>query len=262
MKKISVFAYLGQQVTKCKIRNKILFYFGLFNFVVAVGLFILSFFINIQYLGTHAFYKPVKFGLSIGIYAWSMGWFCFYLDKNFHIKIFSWGITALLGFEIVYIVIQALFGQGSHYNIATPFYAFLYMAMAIAATLATLCTAYVGALFITGKFPNLPSQYLWGIRLGIFVFVIFAFEGFVMGSRMAHTVGVLDGSEGYWFLNWSKTFGDLRVSHFLGIHALQIIPFSAYYIFKSKFSVIVFGLVYFLITAFILVLTLMGKAVL
>lgn len=125
-----------------------------------------------------------------------------------------------------------------------------------------LWTAYVGFLFFTENFVSLPSHYLWAIRLGIFIFVIFSFEGFVMGSRMSHTVGASDGSEGYYFLNWSKKFGDLRISHFLGMHALQVLPLAAHYLFKSNLAVIVFGVIYFLITAFVLVVTLMGKALL
>ncbi|MFZ4403053.1 MAG: hypothetical protein ACOYOK_03035 [Pseudobdellovibrionaceae bacterium] len=253
---------LGQLIPQLKLRNEALFYFGIFNFALAFGLLILSFFINIQYLGTHALYKPIKFGLSIGIYSWTMSWFCFYLGSNFSLKFFNFSIISLLGFEIVYIAIQALRGQGSHYNLTNSFYGFLYVLMALAATLVTLWTFYIGILFCTQKFQNISEPYLWGIRLGIFIFVIFSFQGFIMGSRLSHTVGGPDTSEGYLFLNWSKKFGDLRISHFLGMHALQILPFLAHYVFKSNIGVITFSFCYFLITSFVLYVTMLGKALL
>ncbi len=161
-----------------------------------------------------------------------MAWYCAYL-KDFNIEFFNWAIINLLGFEIVYIAIQAGRGQLSHYNMSNGFYAAMYSLMALAATLVTVNTAYVGILFFTNELPDLPVYYLWGIRFGIIIFVIFSFEGFVMGSRLTHTIGGADGSPGIWLLGWSKTFGDPRVAHFIGMHALQVLPIVSYYILKN-----------------------------
>jgi hypothetical protein len=44
-----------------------------------------------------------------------------------------------------------------------------------------------------------------------------------MAGRMSHTVGTVYGQDGYFLLGWAKAYGDLRIFHFLSLHALQVL---------------------------------------
>ena len=67
-----------------------------------------------------------------------------------------------------------------------------------------------------------------------------------MVGLLKHTVGANDGSQGLPVLNWSKQYGDLRVAHFMGIHALQILPLMGFYIAKSKNQLFLYAGLYFI----------------
>jgi len=240
------------------LRNETLFYFGLLNLVFAMLCLILSFTTSTQVMGVSAWIKPFKFALSTTLYLWAMAWFCHYLP-HFNISLFNSVNLVLFTFEVGYIAIQAQKGQLSHFNLSTPVYATLYSLMALAATLITIYAAYVGILFFSESLPSLPTYYLWSVRLGIVLFVIFSFEGFVMGSRLTHTIGGPDGEAGIPILNWSTKYGDPRIAHFIGMHALQIIPFLSFYIFKNDKLVFVISFLYFILALFTLIQALGGK---
>jgi len=246
-------------IEQLKTRNETLFYFGLICLILAIIFLIMSKVSSLQVYNVSAWYKPFKFALSTTLYAWAMLWFCFYL-KDFNIQWFNAAVIILLGFEIVYIAIQAGRGQLSHYNISSSFYSLMYTLMALAASAVTIYTAYVGWLFFRNDFNELPDYYLWAIRLGIIIFVIFSFEGFVMGSKMTHTIGGADGGEGLPLLNWSTKFGDPRIAHFIGMHALQVLPLLSFYLLKNTKATIIIAFLYALLAVFTLVQALQGKA--
>jgi hypothetical protein len=206
----------------------------------------------------NSWYKPFKFAFSTFLFAWAMAWYCYYLP-NFNINSFNWSVIILLGFEIFYIAFQASKGQLSHYNLSTPVYAALYSMMALAATLVTLYTAYIGVLFFTNTFPELPNYYVWAIRLSIILFVVFSFEGFAMGSKLNHSVGALNDNSNLFIIGWSKTVGDLRVSHFIGMHALQVLPILSYYVLKNTKLTFGLSIIYGMLAIMTLIQALKGR---
>ncbi len=246
-------------ITELKYRNEVLFYFGLANLIAAIVFLVLAYNTSNMINGVNAWFKPFKFAISTTLYCWSMLWYCYYLP-NFDTKLFNWTIIITLGFEVAYIAFRAGRNELSHFNIATPIASFLFSLMAIAATIATLYTAYVAFLFSVNTFPSLPSYYIWAIRLGLILFVVFAFEGFAMGARMSHSVGGSDDSLGIPIFNWSKKFGDLRIAHFIGMHALQVLPLISYYFLKNTKLTIFIAALYAFLALHTLIQALKGKS--
>ena len=228
-------------------RNYPLYMFGWICLIGTFGCGLAIFFSDSQVLGINAYIKPFKFFLSTTIFTWTMAWYLGYLDNSLVIKAYEWTVILTLSFELFWITYKASIGELSHFNVSSSFNSSMFSLMGIAISVMTLFTLYIGVLFWVQSFPDLPLAYLWGIRFGIICFVIFAFQGGMMGAQLAHTVGGPDGGPGIPLLNWSTKLGDYRVAHFVGMHALQILPLTGYYFFTSTRAIIPFSILYFII---------------
>ncbi len=244
-----------------KFRNIKLYYFGWLCTLSSLICLIFIFTTSNKVLGINAWIKPFKFFLSSTIFVWTMNWITHYLQEKRKVLVYSWVVILVLAFETIYIALQASKGELSHFNISTPFYSVMYSLMGVAITTMTFLTGYIGFLFFRKTIPDIPVSYLWGIRLGIIIFVIFALEGGIMAANLSHTVGTADGGKGLPLLNWSLTKGDLRIAHFMGMHSLQILPLIGFYISKSAKITIAISLIYFLITTVLLLTALAGQSI-
>jgi hypothetical protein len=245
-------------IHEVRLRNEALFWFGLVCLAFSLVCLLLTQFTSTQVYNVNAWIKPFKFAFSTFLFAWAMAWYIFDLPNWDH-RFYDWTVILLLTFEIGYIAYRAALGERSHFNVSTPLTGAYFAAMAIAITIVTIYTAYIGVLFFTAQVAPLPVHYLWAIRLGILLFVVFAFEGFVMGSRMTHTIGGPDGTRGLPLLHWSYTHGDLRVAHFIGMHALQVLPLVSFHLLRSTRSTWLLAALYALLATAVLVLALRGQ---
>lgn len=244
-----------------RLRNPTLFYFGLVCMLCACVAIVATRLSSTEVAGVNAWFKPFKFFVATAVFVWSMGWFLHEIQGFDHsIRLYSWGMVALFVFELVYITWQASRGQLSHFNLTSSWHRSMYFGMAVASTGIAVWTAVVAWPLFT-QHPAGSEGYVWGLRLGILLFVVFSLQGFMMGSRLSHTVGAPDGGPGLPVTNWSIRYGDLRIAHFMGMHALQVLPLSGWLI-RSKWWTLVVALVYAAATVAVLLQALQGKPLL
>jgi len=175
--------------------------------------------------GALVWLKPLKFALSITAYSWTLGWLLADLPAGAQrsVRRLSLGVAVSMLVEQAAIFIQAARGTTSHYNLTTAFDGLLFTAMGIFIAVNTAMTAW--ALYLAWRHrPHGPAGYVWGLRLGLLVFLVGSMLGGLMVHNAQHTVGAPDGGPGLPGLGWSTRAGDLRAAHFLGMHALQILP--------------------------------------
>ncbi|MFK7936881.1 MAG: hypothetical protein AB8G22_25430 [Saprospiraceae bacterium] len=233
-------------------RNESLFYFNIACVIGTLLCIILIWTTSVEVLGINAWIKPLKFFISTVVFVTAMAWYIGYLPAGRYLDYYAWTVILILGFELIYICWMAGTGELSHFNNRTPFHVFMFGLMGAAIGIMTIFTAYIGYQFFIHSFPDLPNYYVWAIRWGILLFVIFAFEGYLMGGNNAHTVGAADGGKGITFLNWSITHGDLRIAHFVGMHALQVLPILAFFVLKDTKLVFLATGIYAFVAGFVL----------
>lgn len=175
--------------------------------------------------GALVWMKPLKFSLSILVYAWTLAWLLASLPAAAQgaVRIIGWGILLSMVVEQGVIFTQAARGTSSHYNTGSALDGALFGLMGVFIMLNTVLT--VWALYLVWHYqPQGSAGFVWGVRLGLLVFLVGSVLGGIMISRMQHTIGAADGGPDLPGLGWSTRAGDVRIAHFLGMHALQVLP--------------------------------------
>jgi len=193
--------------------------------------------------GAPAWLKPAKFAVSTAIYLFTLAWIFTYLREWPRLRRIVGRFTAsIFILEVAIIALQAWRGTTSHFNVSTPLNATLFAVMGSAIALQTLSSVFVAVALWRQKFED-PALG-WALRLGMVITIAGASLGGMMTRPTdaqlhqiaathqaaiigAHTVGAPDGGPGLPGTGWSLEHGDLRVPHFIGLHALQLLPVIA-----------------------------------
>ena len=220
-------------LTELRHRDPLLFWIGAAMLLVLVVVTLLSIGDTRLIAGLNPWIKPMKFLISVTIFMWTVAWFmpetagprdgAFGVSQIDNRQIVRWTIGPVMIVEIALILLQAARGTTSHFNEQTLFDQVIFGIMAFGVFLSNLATLLLLTM-IRRDAPSHRAAYLWGIRLGLTIFLLAGIEGSVMILNNAHTIGAPDGGPGLPFVNWSTRFGDLRVAHFFGMHAMQILP--------------------------------------
>jgi hypothetical protein len=145
----------------------------------------------------------------------------------------------MLVLEVGIIDLQAARGITSHFNIGTVENAALFAVMGVGIGIVLLLSVWI--LVALWRQPFRDPAWGWALRLGMLISVLGSASGGLMtvptadqraamahhervSVSGAHTVGAPDGGPGLPGVGWSEQHGDLRIPHFTGMHALQIIP--------------------------------------
>jgi hypothetical protein len=201
--------------------------------------------------GAPAWLKPAKFAASIAIYSLSLAWVFTYLPAWTRTRrVVSRATVATLLLEIVIISLQAWRGTTSHFNVGTVLDGALFTIMGLAIVVGTGAGAAVAVALWRERFRDRTTG--WALRLGLTMTLIGAATGGLMTrptaaqlaaaqtARLtvagAHTVGAPDGGPGLPGTGWSRDHGDLRVPHFLGLHALQAFALLALALSRTGWS--------------------------
>ena len=183
--------------------------------------------------------KPFKFAVSFVVYALTLAWMLTLVTRGRRTGRWAGTVVALASLgEMVIITGQVIRGKRSHFNVATPFDAALYQVMAVTVVVLWAGTLVIAVLLLRARIADRASAL--AVRAGVFLALAGAGFGFLMTQPTpeqrtaarsgaadvvgAHAVGVPDGGPSMPFTGWSTTGGDLRVPHFVGMHALQILP--------------------------------------
>jgi hypothetical protein len=240
--------------------NPALYHCGLAHLVLFVLLIVIALVDQRQLLGINLWIKPAKFAISISIYCLTWPLFLQYLPSERLRNSFANFTVFAMTFEMLAIASQAARGELSHHNISGLYNMLLFSAMGLVIVSQTLFALYVGYRFFKVKPVEISPALLWAIRLAIIMAGIFALEGGIMAQRLAHTVGAADGGPGLPLLNWSRMAGDLRIAHFVGLHALQIVPLVVVIFgMKNAKPVIIFSLSYFVIVSLLFANAMLGR---
>jgi len=169
--------------------------------------------------------KPMKFMAATALFAWSTVWLTHLANASIsHGEAYK-GICALLVvtslFEVLYITYQASLGEASHYNNTDALHAFLYSVMGIVAVGLTASQAWLAWEIWKAQGSIAFSVTGLGVVIGlVLTFLLSTISGGLLGGIQPPS------GQGLPMVGW-HLYKDIRPSHFLGVHAQQLIPLGS-----------------------------------
>jgi hypothetical protein len=200
--------------------------------------------------GAPAWLKPFKFAISTAVYSLTLAWIFQWLTAWPRTRrIVGWTTAIVFVLEVAIIDTQAWRGTTSHFNTSTPLDGALFIIMGTAIVVQTLVSMTLAVALWRQRFTDRALG--WALRLGMTLTIVGAFTGSLMtrpteaqlanahaGGGMPragqHSVGGVDGGPGLPVTGWSREHGDLRVPHFIGLHALQALALVAVALRRSR----------------------------
>jgi hypothetical protein len=177
--------------------------------------------------GVNVWVKPVKFLVSVGVFALTAAWFFGYIRPERRKALLPRAVVAMIvvggSFELLWIGWQAAHGLESHFNNDTPFFNLMYSLMGLFAVILIGSTLPLAWEIARRPAAGIRSDFIAAVVIGLLLTVLLGGGlGGYMSAQPGHNVGATGGQVP--LFGWNRSGGDLRIAHFLGIHAQQAIP--------------------------------------
>lgn len=211
-------------------RQRLLGGYGLACMAIFVPLFVATFGDPRQIGDVSIWLKPAKFFLSIGVFAVTMGWFFGYWRAerrgSWLEKVVVATILVAGTFELVWITWQGAHREMSHLNFESWFTRRMFNLMGVGAVALVMTCLLMAWEIARRPVTGLDPAYRLAVLLGLVL--TFALGG-SLGGHIAANGGAAVGSysSGIPLFAWNQIGGDLRIAHFLGMHAQQALPLFA-----------------------------------
>ena len=180
--------------------------------------------------GVNVWVKPAKFFSSVGIFALTGAWFFGYVRPERRRAPMMRATVAMIvvagTVELAWICWQAAHGLESHFNNDTILFSVMYSVMGLFAVLLVGTT--LPLAWEIGRRPatHLCGDFVAAVVIGLLLTFLFGGGlGGYMSAQTGHAVGTQGGHVP--LFGWNRSGGDLRIAHFLGIHAEQALPVLA-----------------------------------
>jgi hypothetical protein len=174
--------------------------------------------------------KPIKFSMSFSTFASTISVLLLALRiPKWQLTVVRRAIAASVALEILSLASQA-WRSAYHLSGHSLIDSSLAQMTNSMVMVNTVIVCWMLALFCVNRVHTAKIDWpmVSAIRYSIVIFLAGNAIGGYMLARGSHTVGIVDGGPGLPFVNWSVIGGDLRIAHFIAIHAIQIVPLFAY----------------------------------
>lgn len=180
--------------------------------------------------GVSVWVKPAKFAAAFVAWFWTLAWAWGVLApaarKGMAAAVVLWGTLVAAAAEQIWIIFRAALGLPSHFA-QDPIGAAVYVAvMGVGAVTLVSLAALLGVLVLLRGDHTQPRPWRLAVGLGLLLGgVLGGFTGSTISGQNTPLIASISTDAGAFppFF-WSRDGGDLRVAHFLGVHAMQALP--------------------------------------
>ncbi len=176
-----------------------------------------------QVHSVNVWFKPLKFMLSLALFAAATAWFFDLLlaarRRARPQRGVVWTIVVAGVDEVAYISLQAALGQASHYNLSDVLHRTLDQLMGVGALSLMLTQLVLAQQIARHARPGL--HLIW--RDAVVLALVLSFVLVVTSAAVLSNAQPPAGA-GLPLLGWHLGGGDLRQAHFVGLHVQQLLP--------------------------------------